>query len=34
MVAVKLLANSAVVSNCDIVLNMPSDFTFYISHST
>ena len=32
MLAVKLLANSAVVCNCYIVLNMTSIFTFHISH--
>ena len=31
MFAVKLLANSALASNCYIVLNMPSVFTFHIS---
>ena len=30
MFAVKLLANSAAVCNCYIVLNMPSNFTFHI----
>ena len=34
MLAVKLLANSAVTINCYIVLNMPSVFTFHISHIT
>ena len=34
MFAVKLLANSAVVCNCYIVLNMPSIFIFYISHES
>ena len=34
MFAAKLLANSAVASNCYIVLNMPSVFTFHISHIT
>ena len=34
MFAVKLLANSAVASNCYIILNMPSVFTFHISHIT
>ena len=32
MFAVTLLANSAVASDCYIVLNMPSVFTFHISH--
>ena len=31
MFAVKLLANSAVASNCYISLNMPSVFTIHIS---
>ena len=34
MSAVKLLANSAVVCNCYIVLNMTSIFMFHISHTT
>ena len=34
MFAVKLLANSAVASNCYIVLNMPSVFIFHISYIT
>ena len=34
MFAVKLLPNSAVASNCYIVLNMSSVFTFHISHIT
>ena len=32
MFTVKLLANSAVLSNSYIVLNTPSVFTFHISH--
>ena len=34
MFVVELLVNSAVASNCYIVLNMPNVSTFHISHIT